>query len=90
MISDDPQSQNWVRPAFVARIQAEIVHPGNWRKNGGWPNWHPSRYEALNEIKWHVLKLAVALLSGDRNAVSEHCADIAGACMKCSDVYGTD
>ena len=90
-MSDDAQNQNWVRPAFVARMQAEIVHPTNWRKtDGGWAAWRPGAYAAVNEIKWHVLKLAIAIVARDRNAVSEHCADIAIACMKCSELHGTD
>jgi hypothetical protein len=68
-----------VRPEFVAQMEAELKANDS---KGDWAQWKPSSFEALSELRHHLLKLEVALQRREGEAVEEYSADCANILMK--------
>jgi hypothetical protein len=76
----------FVRPAFVARIDAEIAANEN---KGPWAAWQPDPMALESQIQHHFRKLRRALRDRNPAGVSEYAADIAALCMKADELHGS-
>ncbi|HEX8310700.1 MAG TPA: hypothetical protein VF614_05240 [Chthoniobacteraceae bacterium] len=70
---------------FKALLEREIA--ANEHK-GPWEDWQPSADRALRELQIHQEKLRAALTNGGREAISEHCADLALIACKIHERFG--
>ena len=76
---------NLINPLFTLQMQRELA--ANAYK-GVWTKWHPSAVEIMEEIEHHAKKLNDAIKAGNKQAVTEHAADLANICSKAAEDHG--